>query len=120
MLVTGALLISIALLGLAAMAPVFRSSNPPRWTTRRWIGELVTLTIVCTLAIGLSCVGAGAINAVESGVDFLDLGLFAAVLLVAVVIFRSLKARARPDAAHSDSRGAPASARDPAPPRRAA
>ena len=50
MLATGGLLISVALLALAAVAPVFRSSNPPQWTTRGWIGEVVTLAIVCTLA----------------------------------------------------------------------
>ncbi len=55
-----------------------------------------------TLAVGLSCLGAGAINAAPSGLDFLDLGLFAAVLLVAMVIFRRLKARARLGAARSD------------------
>jgi hypothetical protein len=120
MLVTGGLLVSIALLTLAAVAPVFRGNNPPRWTTRRWIGELVTLTIVCALAVGLTCLGAGAINAAQSGLDLLDLGLFAAVLLVTVVIFRSLKARARLGAARSDGFAAPASTRDPAPPRRAA
>ena len=50
MLAIGGLLVAIALLTLAVLAPVFRRENPPRWTTRGWIGEVVTLAIVCTLA----------------------------------------------------------------------
>ena len=89
-------MVSIALLTLAAAAPVFRSSDPPRWTTRRWVGEIVTLAIVCSLAIGLSYLGVGAIDAFETGLDYLDLGLLAMVLFVAVAIWRRLTARARP------------------------
>jgi hypothetical protein len=94
MLATGGLLVAIALLALAAVAPVFRRANPPRWTRRGWIGELVTLVIVCTLALGLGYLGAGLIAAVQTGVDYLDLGLLAGVALVAVVTWRRLKARA--------------------------
>jgi hypothetical protein len=125
MLMTGGLLVSIALLTLAAAAPVFRRSDPPRWTRRRWVGELVTLTIVCTFAVGLSCLGAGAIAALETGLDYLDLALLALVVLVAVAIWRSMKARAQTGAAHGDrpmavAEGAAASARQPASPHGAA
>jgi hypothetical protein len=92
MLATGGLLTSIALLMLAALVPVFRSSAPPRWTTRGWIGELVTVSIVCTLALGLGCLGAGAIDAFQTGPDGLDLGLLALVLLASFVIWRRLQA----------------------------
>jgi hypothetical protein len=98
MLATGGLLTAIALLTLAAVAPVFRSSNPPRWTTYGWVGELVTLAIVCTLALGLGYLGAGAIEAFQTGPDYLDLGLLAGVLVVSVVIWRRLNPRARPKA----------------------
>ena len=94
MLATGGLLVAVALLALAAVAPVFRRADPPRWTTRGWIGELVTLAIVCTLALGLGYVGAGAVAAFQTGPDLVDLGLLAGVALVALVIWRWLKARA--------------------------
>jgi hypothetical protein len=94
MLAAGSLLVSIALLMLAAVAPVFRRSNPPQWTTRRWIGELVTLAIVCTLALGLGYLGAGAIDAFQTGANYVDLGLLLLVLIVSVVIWRGLNARA--------------------------
>jgi hypothetical protein len=97
MLATGGLLVSIALLTLAALVPVFRSSAPPRWTTRGWIGELVTVSIVCTLALGLGCLGAGAIDAFQTGPDGLDLGLLAVVLVASIVVLRRLQA-ARPKA----------------------
>ena len=103
MLTTGGLLTAIALLTLAAVAPVFRSSNPPRWTTYGWVGELVTLAIVCTLALGLGYLGAGAIEAFQTGPDYLDLGLLAGVLVVSVVIWRRLNARARPKAVEADT-----------------
>jgi hypothetical protein len=103
MLATGGLLTAIALLTLAAVAPVFRSSNPPRWTTYGWVGELVTLAIVCTLALGLGYLGAGAIEAFQTGPDYLDLGLLAGVLVVSVVIWRRLNARARPTAVEADA-----------------
>jgi hypothetical protein len=96
MLATGGLLVCAALLTLAAVAPIFRSSDPPRWATRGWVGEVVTLAIVCTLALGLGYLGAGAIEAFRVGPDFLDLGLLAAVVLATVVIWRWLKGRARP------------------------
>jgi hypothetical protein len=55
--------------------------------------ELVTLAIVCTLALGLGCLAAGALAAFQTGPDHVDLGLLAGVALVAVVIWRGLKAR---------------------------
>jgi hypothetical protein len=94
MLATGGLLVAITLLALAAVAPVFRRSDPPRWTTRGWIGELVTLAIVCTLALGLGYLAAGALAAFRAGLDFVDLGQLAGVALLAIVIWRWLKARA--------------------------
>ena len=130
---------TIALLTLAVVAPVFRSENPPRWATYGWVGELVTLAIVCTLAIGVGYLGAGAIDAFQTGVDYLDLGLLGLVLLVSVVLWRRLNAR--PNAAAADARvnalapgsgqahsdtlvasaePAPVSAREPPPPHKAA
>jgi hypothetical protein len=93
-LAAGGLLAAIALLALAAVAPVFRRPNPPRWTTRGWIGELVTLAIVCTLALGLGYLAAGALAAFQTGPDHVDLGLLVGVALIAVVIWRGLKAHA--------------------------
>jgi hypothetical protein len=90
----GGLLAAIAMLALAAVAPVFRRANPPRWTTRRWIAEAIAVAIVCTLALGLGYLGAGALAALQRGPDHVDLGLLAGVALVAVVIWCRLKARA--------------------------
>jgi hypothetical protein len=140
MLATGSLLISIAVLTLAAVIPVFRSDNAPRWATRGWVGELVTLAIVCTMALGLGYLGAGAIEAFQTGPDYIDLGLLAVVLFGSVMVWRRLSARARPKAvaadaslhafapgsgqAHDDSLMAPAeapvSASEPPPPHKAA
>ena len=106
MLATGGLLVAVALLTLAVLAPVFRRANPPRWTTRGWVSEVVTLAIVCTLAIGLGYLGAGAIAAAQTGVDYVDLGLLGAVLVGLVVAWRKLSARSR-RTAHE---GPPASA----------
>ena len=103
MLATGGLLTAIALLTLAVVAPVFRSSNPPRWTTYGWVGELVTLAIVCTLALGLGYLGAGAIEAFQTGPDYLDLGLLAVALFVSVESWRRLNARERPKAVEADT-----------------
>jgi hypothetical protein len=113
MLATGGLLIAVAVLTLAAVAPLFRRADPPRWTTRGWIGELVTLAIVSTLAIGLGYLGAGVIGTVQAGPNYLDLVLLAVVLFVAGVIWHWLRARTRPRAVEADASGhlfAPASA----------
>ena len=136
MLATGGLLVSIALLTLAVLIPIFHSSDPPRWTTRGWIGELVTVSIVCTLALGLGCLGAGTIAAFQSGPDYLDLGLLAVVLVASIVIWRRLKASTRQKAAEpaasvdvhvsgfarsgGTAESLPASASEPPPPHRAA
>jgi hypothetical protein len=103
LLATGSFLTAIALLTLAAVAPLFRSSNPPRWTTYGWVGELVTLAIVCTLALGLGYLGAGAIEAFQTGPDYLDLGLLAVVLFASIVIWRRLNARAQAKAVEADA-----------------
>jgi hypothetical protein len=136
MLATGGLLVCAALLMLAAVAPIFRSSDPPRWATRGWVGEVVTLAIVCTLALGLGYLGAGVIETFQVGPDYLDLGLLIAVVLGAILIWRSLRARARTRAPGADASvrvlvpepGGPAapaeraavSANEPPPPHRAA
>jgi hypothetical protein len=93
MLAFGGLLISAALLGLAASAIVFRSPNPPRWTA--WSGELITLAIVTLFALGLANLIAGASDAYEQGPRLADLGLLAAVLGVALMIWRRLDLGAR-------------------------
>ena len=103
MLATGGLLIAVAVLMLAVVAPVFRRDNPPRWTTRGWIGELVTLAIVCTLALGLGYFGAGAIEAFETGPDYLDLSLLGVVLVASVVLWRRLSARMRSKAVEAEA-----------------
>ena len=95
MLATGGLLVSLALLALALLVPVFRRSDPPRWTTRGWIGEVATVAIVGTLALGVVCVGAGAIGAFRTGLRHLDLGLLAVVLVASIVMWRRLKAGTR-------------------------
>jgi hypothetical protein len=97
-LAIGGFSVCIVLLTLAAVAPIFRSSNPPRWTTRGLVGEMVTLAIVCPLALGLGYLGAGTIDAFQTGPDFLDLGLLAGAVLVTVVIWRWLKGRVGPGA----------------------
>lgn len=93
MLTTGGLLACAALLALAAVAPLFHGSNPPRWTTYGWVGEVVTLGIVCTLAIGIGYLGAGTIRAAQAGLNYVDLALLAGVLLVSFAIWRKLTAR---------------------------
>jgi hypothetical protein len=102
MLATGGLLVSIALLTLVVLVPVFRSSEPPRWTTRGWIGEVVTVGIVSTLALGLVYFLAGVAGAFQTGPDYLDLGLLAVVLLASIVIWRGLNARAPKNDSGSD------------------
>jgi hypothetical protein len=94
-LTIGALLVCVGLLTLTAVAPVFCSSKPPRWTTSRWVGELVTLAIVCMLALGFGYFGAGVIAAFQTRLDYLDLGQLAGVVFVSVVIWRWLRARSR-------------------------
>jgi hypothetical protein len=106
MLATGGLLAAIALLTLAALVPIFQHSDPPRWTTRGWIGELVTVSIVCGLALGLVYLGAGAIEAMQTGPSYLDLGLLAGVLVVSIAAWRRLKA-ARPKAVEPAASEAP-------------
>jgi len=101
MLATGGLLVSIALLTLAVLVPIFNRNDPPRWTTRGWIGEVVTVSIVCAFALGLVYLGAGAIDAFQTGLHYLDLGLLALVLVASIAIWRRLKARLRQKTAES-------------------
>jgi hypothetical protein len=101
-LAIGGLVVCVALLTLAAVARVFRSSNPLRWTTHNWVEEIFSLTFACALPFGLACLGAGLIGAVQTGPDYLDLGLLAIVLLVSIVIWLGLSGRIRPRAFDTD------------------
>ena len=103
MLATGGLLVSIALLTLAALAQVFRNSAPPQWAPRGWIGEVLAVTIICALALGAVHLGAGTIDAMRTGPDYLDLGLLAVVLLASFLIWRGLNTRARRTAVDPDA-----------------
>ncbi len=95
MLALGAFLICAAVLALAALAPIFRRADPPRWATWSWAEELATLAVVCALALGVGWLVAGATRAVQSGPEFVDFGLFGAVLVVTVLIWRKLDPRRR-------------------------
>jgi hypothetical protein len=93
-LASGGPLPCVALLRLAAIASLFRSSNAPRWTSRGCVAEVVALAIIGTLALGVGCLAAGAITVLETRPDYHELGLLAFVVLVAIVIWRRLKPRA--------------------------
>ena len=95
MLALGGLLICAAVLALAALAPIFRRPDPPRWATWSWAEELATLAVVGALAMGVGWLVAGAARAVQSGPELVDLGLLGAVLVVTVLIWRKLDPRAR-------------------------
>jgi len=94
----GVVLTAAALLTLAALVPVFRAPQPPRWTRSRWIGEAVTLTIVSAFAFGLAGIGAGAYRAYQSGPTLLEVGGIALTLGLTVVLWR-LPGRRRPTVA---------------------
>ena len=95
MFALGGLLISTALFALASLALIFRRPDPPAWTTRAWVDDLMAVAIVATFAVGLGCLGVGAITAYQEGADLVDLGLLAAVLGAALVIWRKLDLRTR-------------------------
>jgi hypothetical protein len=95
MLPLGALLTCAAILALAALAIVFRSPNPPRWTTWSWVGELISVGLVSLFALGLAMFVARAVSAYQEGPKLVEVGLLAAVLLGALVVWRRLDLRAR-------------------------
>jgi len=95
MLALGVLLTCAALLGIVLSALVFRRPDPPRWTTRSWAGEFVAIGLVCVLSLGLGYVGAGSIDAYRQGVEAIDVGLLAVVLVLTLVVWRRLGVRKR-------------------------
>ena len=95
MMALGALLTCSALLALAALAILFRRPDPPRWTRSSWADELISVGLVSLFALGLATFVAGAVGAYREGVQLVDLGLLAAVLLGSVVIWRRFDLRAR-------------------------
>jgi hypothetical protein len=114
MLPLGGLLTCAAILALAALAIVFRNPNPPRWTTSSWAGELISVGLVSLFALGLAMFVAGAASAYREGLSLIDLGLLAAVLLAALVVWRRLDLRARFRAMAADPGGADARGAGPA------
>ena len=95
MLATGGVLISIGLLTFTLLVRIFRRSDPPRWTTRGWVGEIVTIGLVSMLALGATCLIAGVIGMVRDGADLLQVALLALVVLLALVIGRKLRSNAQ-------------------------
>ena len=123
MLTFGALLISAALLALAAVAVVARGPDAPRWASASWAGELIAIGLVTMFALGLANFVAGFASAYQSGPRAVDLGLLALVLVGAVLIGRRLTIVARARASSSAPAGRPAAPRvspsvgEPPPPR---
>ncbi len=123
MLTFGALLITGAVLTLAAVAVVARSPDAPRWTSAAWAGELIAIGLVTLFAIGLANFVAGFASAYESGPSAVDLGLLALVLGGAVLIARKLAILARSralsavPASHPAGPRVPSSASEPPPAR---
>lgn len=95
MLAFGALLTSMALLGLAACAVTFRRPDAPHWTTRSWVHEVATIAFASVLAIGVGYLGTGGLIAYREGPHVIDLGLLAIVLAGATMTWRKLDVRAR-------------------------
>ena len=114
MLTLGGLLTSAAVLTLAALAIVFRSPNPPRWTTTSWAGELISVGLVSLFALGLAMFVAGAVDAYREGLRLIELGLLAVVLFGAFLIWRRLDVRARFRATAAAPGGADAPSMGPA------
>lgn len=110
MLAFGALLTCAAVLALAVLIVVLRGPNPPPWITGHWAQEFATVVIVCSLTFGPASVAAGALRVYQVGPNFLDLGLFAAVLFAAAWIWRRFDQRRRAWA--SDTRAAATAASD--------
>lgn len=108
MLALGGLLTCAAVLALLALAVLFRRPNPPRWTTTSLGGELVSVGLVCLFALGLATFVAGAVDAYREGLQPIDLGLLAAVLLATFVIWQRLDLGARFRAMEPASGGADA------------
>jgi hypothetical protein len=95
MMALGALLTCAALLTLAALSILFRRPNPPRWTRSSWSDELISVGLVSLFALGVAIFVGGVVSASREGVQLVDLGLLAAVLLASVVIWRRFGLRAR-------------------------
>jgi hypothetical protein len=108
-LTSGGVLLCASVLALAALLPVFRRPNARRSLTEGWLGEVITVTVVCTLALGVGFLGAGTIRAFQGGPDYLDLGLLSLVLLVSLLIWQKLDLRGRLRAIEKASRAASAS-----------
>ena len=114
MLIMGVVTTAAALLTLAALVPVFRAPQPPRWTRSRWVGELVTLTIVGGFTLGLAGLGAGAYRAWQSGPSLLELGVIALTVGIVVVLWGRLGGRWQASVA-APTLVAPAGVAEPAP-----
>jgi hypothetical protein len=95
MMAFGVLLISVALLALAAVAIAARKPNAPRWTTANWAGELIVIAVVSLFAFGLPYFVAGVASAYREGAHLVDVGLLAVVLCGAFLIGRRLVTWAR-------------------------
>lgn len=91
MMALGALLTCAAVLMLAALAIVFRRPDPPRWTRSSWADELISVGLVTLFALGLAIFVGAVVTAAREGVELVDLGLLAAVLLGAVLIWRKFE-----------------------------
>ena len=95
MLTIGALLVCSALLAFAALTLIFRRPEPPRWTRRSAVGEIVTIALVTLLTFGVGYLAAGAITAYRDGVGPIDLGFMVVVVVATVVAWRHLDVRRR-------------------------
>jgi hypothetical protein len=94
MLTLGGLLVAGSIVLLIVLTPIFRSPDPPSWTTAPLVGELVSIGLVSMAACGIAFAGAAAAEMIQHGVDLFRLGLMIAVVLAIGLIGRQIVARA--------------------------
>jgi hypothetical protein len=109
MLTYGGLSLCASVLALAALLPLFRAPNARPSLTVGWLGEVITIAIVCAFALGVGFLVTGTIHAYQEGPNYVDLGLVAGVLLGSLLIWRKLDVRKRLRAIEEVARAADAS-----------
>ena len=88
MLVLGILMLTLAVVAVLLLRPVFNAPVPPRWTTFDLVGELVAVLITALVGFGVISTGVGVLRITAGQASALQVLLALAIPIGAAVLLR--------------------------------
>jgi hypothetical protein len=88
MLVLGISMLTLAVIAVLLLRPIFNAAVPPRWTTFDLVGELVAVLITALVGFGVISTGVGVLRIMAGQASSLQVLLALAIPIAAGALMR--------------------------------